>query len=68
MTSTMLSLADASGGQSVLRLMTKEPWRKHGPGLTRREQAAQRELAAVDDNALVAMTELLATIHDLIAV
>ena len=45
-TSTMLALTDASGGRSVLRLMTEEPWRTHGPALTRRERAAQLELAA----------------------
>ena len=43
-TSTMLALSDASGRRSVLRLMTEEPWRAHGPALTRREQAAQRVL------------------------
>jgi aminoglycoside phosphotransferase (APT) family kinase protein len=99
LTSTMLSLSDASGRQSVLRLMTNEPWRTHGPALTRREQAAQDELAStpvpapislgldadgaaagvsahlmsrlpgeptagVDDASVVAMVEMLATIHD----
>jgi aminoglycoside phosphotransferase (APT) family kinase protein len=46
LTSTMLALMDESGGRSVLRLMTEEPWRSHGPALTSREQAAQRALAA----------------------
>lgn len=46
LTSTMLSLTDSSGGRSVLRLMTEEPWRGFGPELTSREQAAQRELAS----------------------
>lgn len=45
LTSTMLALSDASGRQSVLRLMTNEPWRAHGAALTRRERAAQDELA-----------------------
>lgn len=45
MTSTMLALTDESGGRSVLRLMTNEPWRAHGAALTRREQSAQRVLA-----------------------
>lgn len=98
-TSTMLALEDAAGGQSVLRLMTNEPWRTHGPVLTTREQSAQRALAAtpvpapvtlgldadgqvagvsahlmsrlvgeptvrVDASALVLMTNMLATIHD----
>jgi aminoglycoside phosphotransferase (APT) family kinase protein len=44
-TSTMVALTDASGQQSVLRLMTKDPWRAHGPDLTRRERAALQELA-----------------------
>ncbi|HSE46555.1 MAG TPA: hypothetical protein VLA89_14620 [Gemmatimonadales bacterium] len=46
LTSTMLALSDGSGRQSVLRLMTNEPWRRHGAALTRREQAAQDELAS----------------------
>lgn len=37
LTSTMLALVDATGRRSVLRLMTEEPWRTHGPGLTARE-------------------------------
>lgn len=45
LTSTMLALSDASGQQAVLRLMTKDPWRAHGRELTRRERAAQQELA-----------------------
>lgn len=45
LTSTMLALTDEDGGQSVLRLMTEEPWRPHGPDLTSREQAALRELS-----------------------
>lgn len=46
LTSTMLMLTDASGKRTVLRLMTNEPWRTHGSELTRRERAAQRELAS----------------------
>jgi aminoglycoside phosphotransferase (APT) family kinase protein len=46
LTSTMLALTDATGQRSVLRLMTKEPWRNHGAELTRRERAAQEELAS----------------------
>ena len=44
-TSTMLALTNASGQQTVLRLMTKDPWRAHGLELTRRERAALQELA-----------------------
>ena len=44
MTSTMLALDDDAGGQWVLRLMTVEPWRSSGPGLTRREASAQAAL------------------------
>lgn len=40
MTSTMLALSDESGGRSVLRLMTREPWRTHESALTTRERAA----------------------------
>ena len=46
LTSTMLALENASGTEAVLRLMTNEPWRTHGAALTRREQDAQRVLAA----------------------
>jgi len=46
LTSTMLELSDSAGASWVLRLMTNEPWRAHGPALTSRERDAQRELAA----------------------
>lgn len=46
LTSTMLALTDACGQRTVLRLMTKDPWRSHGLELTRRERAALQELAA----------------------
>src|SRR3546814_259448 len=45
-TSTMLRLRDTAGHDSVLRLMTNEPWRTHGAELTARERDAQRELAS----------------------
>ncbi len=45
MTSAMLALRDASGAESVLRLMTNEPWRTHGAELTARERDAQLALA-----------------------
>ncbi|PKH39027.1 Phosphotransferase enzyme family protein [Nocardioides alpinus] len=98
LTSTMLALRDSSGDESVLRLMTEEPWRTHGVELTTREHVAQLALAGtdvpapitlgldaegaaagvaahlmsrlpgaplgtVDDAALQAMADLLATIH-----
>jgi aminoglycoside phosphotransferase (APT) family kinase protein len=44
-TSTILSLAPASGAPAVLRLMTNEPWRTHGEALTTRESEVQRMLA-----------------------
>ncbi len=44
----MLRLTDDSGAQSVLRLMTNEPWRTHGEGLTTREHETQRMLADTD--------------------
>lgn len=44
-TSTMLALGDAAGGQSVLRLITEEPWRTHGAGLAAREAQVQEQLA-----------------------
>lgn len=44
LTSTMLALTDASGRSSVLRLMTNEPWRAHGPALTQREATALQTL------------------------
>jgi aminoglycoside phosphotransferase (APT) family kinase protein len=44
----MLALTDTSGGQTVLRLMTRQPWRKHGAKLVRREGTAQQELARTD--------------------
>lgn len=48
LTSTMLALRDASGGESVLRLMTDEPWRTYGAELTARERSAQLVLADTD--------------------
>ncbi len=47
-TSTMLKLTDESGAQSVLRLMTNEPWRTHGAELTTREHETQLMLADTD--------------------
>ncbi len=44
-TSTMLRLDDESGASFVLRLMTNEPWRTHGAGLTTREREVQQLLA-----------------------
>jgi aminoglycoside phosphotransferase (APT) family kinase protein len=44
-TSTMLALACEHEDEVVLRLMTREPWRTHGPGLTTRESEIQRMLA-----------------------
>lgn len=46
LTSTMLALTDATGRRSVLRLMTNEPWRAHGPALTEREATALHTLAS----------------------
>ncbi len=45
MTSRMLRLSHARGEDSVLRLVTEEPWRRHGAELTRREAATQLVLA-----------------------
>jgi aminoglycoside phosphotransferase (APT) family kinase protein len=45
-TSTMLALSTTSGGESVIRLMTREPWRTHGSGLTTRECEIQQMLAS----------------------
>ena len=45
-TSTMLALSTASGDELVLRLMTREPWRTHGQGLTTRECEIQQMLAS----------------------
>ena len=47
-TSTMLRLGADDGEHAVLRLMTKEPWRTHAPGLLVRESQVQRQLAATD--------------------
>ena len=44
-TSTMLALTPSTGDEVVLRLMTNEPWRTHGAGLTTRESEIQRMLA-----------------------
>ena len=98
LTSTMLALRHDDGAESVLRLMTNEPWRTHGAELTNRERDAQLAMAdtpvpapasvaldadgtvagvaahlmtrlpgaplrEVDDPALRAMADLLATIH-----
>lgn len=45
MTSTMLRLAHATGGDTVLRLMTEHPWVRHGAELTTREAETQAALA-----------------------
>ena len=45
LTSTMLALQHADGDESVLRLMTNEPWRTHGAELTARERDAQLAMA-----------------------
>jgi aminoglycoside phosphotransferase (APT) family kinase protein len=44
-TSTMLAVATEAGEDLVLRLMTREPWRSHGAGLTTREAEVQQMLA-----------------------
>ena len=45
-TSTMLALTTGGGrDDAVLRLMTREPWRTHGEGLTTRESQVQEMLA-----------------------
>ncbi|QSR30286.1 hypothetical protein CFI00_07170 [Nocardioides sp. S5] len=48
LTSTMLALRHADDSESVLRLMTNEPWRTHGADLTARERDAQLVLADTD--------------------
>jgi aminoglycoside phosphotransferase (APT) family kinase protein len=55
LTSTMLALTDATGRQSVLRLMTNEPWKTHGVALTQREASA---LQALEDAPVPAPTSL----------
>ena len=45
-TSTMLSLTSEARDDVVLRLMTREPWRSHGHGLTTRESEIQKMLAS----------------------
>lgn len=45
-TSRMLALRHDDGSESVLRLMTNEPWRTHGAALTSRERDALAFLAA----------------------
>ncbi len=45
-TSTMLQLVDEGGDAVVLRLMTREPWRRHAAGLLARESKVQDLLAA----------------------
>jgi aminoglycoside phosphotransferase (APT) family kinase protein len=47
-TSRMLALTTPTGDQAVLRLMTREPWRTHGPALTARERAALEALTGSD--------------------
>lgn len=44
-TSRMLALQHDDGTESVLRLMTNEPWRTHGAELTARERDAQLAMA-----------------------
>lgn len=45
MTSWMARLDHADGATTVLRLVTKQPWRRHGPDLVAREAWSQRVLA-----------------------
>ncbi len=44
LSSTMLALTDVAGNESVLRLITNEPWRASGPQLITREHQAQLSL------------------------
>jgi aminoglycoside phosphotransferase (APT) family kinase protein len=44
----MLHLTGEDGEQAVLRLMTKEPWRRHASGLLGREAAVQQQLRSSD--------------------
>lgn len=43
-TSTMWRLTGDDGERAVLRLMTREPWRRHAAGLLAREAATQQQL------------------------
>ncbi|BEL05637.1 hypothetical protein Q0Z83_038280 [Actinoplanes sichuanensis] len=43
-TSTMSTLTGDDGDRAVLRLMTKEPWRRHAAGLLAREATVQQQL------------------------
>ncbi len=45
-TSTMLALTSRAHDECVLRLMTREPWRTHGEGLTTRESQIQAMLSS----------------------
>jgi aminoglycoside phosphotransferase (APT) family kinase protein len=44
-TSTMLAVADDAGAETVLRLLTREPWRTHGAELADRESSTLEVLA-----------------------
>ncbi|MGZ4505543.1 MAG: phosphotransferase family protein [Nocardioidaceae bacterium] len=44
-TSTMLGLTAEDGARAVVRLMTRDPWRRHAPQLLARESAVQTLLA-----------------------
>ena len=48
MTSVMLRLAHDRGEDTVLRLVTEQPWRRHGAELVRREATTQRALSGSD--------------------
>jgi aminoglycoside phosphotransferase (APT) family kinase protein len=43
-TSTMLRLTAADGDEAVLRVLTRDPWRRHGRGLLTRESEVQHLL------------------------
>jgi aminoglycoside phosphotransferase (APT) family kinase protein len=47
-TSAMLALRHEDGADTVLRLITEQPWRDHGPALSSRERDAQLSLAGSD--------------------
>jgi aminoglycoside phosphotransferase (APT) family kinase protein len=44
-TSTMLRLIASDGDEAVLRVLTREPWRRHGEALLTRESEVQHMLA-----------------------
>ena len=67
MTSWISRLDHADGSTSVLRLMTEEPWRRHGSELVAREVWSQQVLAGTPVPAPASLTQAAPTMWPFIS-